>query len=61
MKTRLIWPVVTLMAFSVGWLAGSVVPLLLWPGSECHRLGGAIHALPGSGKPTECVIPWDDH
>ena len=44
-----------------GWILASALPLPLWPYSDCHRLGGAIHAAEGAGKPTECVIPWKDN
>ena len=48
-------------ALLAGWIAGSLWPLRLWPGADCHRLGGTLQALPdGPGKPTQCVIPWDD-
>ena len=45
---------------AAGWIGGSVLPLPLWPGSDCHRLGGALHGVDGPGKPTDCVIPWRD-
>ncbi len=49
------------IALLIGWLLGSVFPAPLWPHSDCHRLGGALRTLDGPGKPTECVIPWQDH
>lgn len=49
------------IALLIGWLLGSVFPVPLWPASDCHRLGGALRVTDGPGKPTECVIPWDDH
>lgn len=49
-------------ALLIGWIAGSVWPVQLWSGADCHRLGGRLQVVPdGPGKPTECVIPWDSH
>lgn len=45
-------------------LTGLLLAGLVWsalpPGAGCHLLGGALTALPGPGKPTACVIPWDE-
>ena len=49
------------MGLAIGWLLGSALPLPLWPHSDCHQLGGVLRATDGPGKPTECVIPWQDH
>ncbi|WP_146161953.1 hypothetical protein [Pseudogemmobacter blasticus] len=42
-----------------GYVLGALVPP--WHGAPCHALGGALEILPGPGKPTACVIPWDRH
>lgn len=42
-----------------GYVLGALVPP--WHGAQCHALGGALEIVPGPGKPTVCVIPWDRH
>ena len=39
---------------------GAVLYMILPHGAFCHVLGGALEVVDGPGKPTRCVIPWDD-
>jgi hypothetical protein len=61
MKKIIVGLALTSAAFFAGWAIGSVLPFPLWPSSECHQLGGSIRTIGGPGKPTECVIPWDEY
>ena len=61
MKTFALSVTLICVGLIVGWVAGSAFPIALWSHSDCHRLGGGLRVIAGPGKPTECVIPWDDH
>ncbi len=47
------------MVFGIGFVAGMAYPG--WDGKDCHVMGGSLHVVPGPGKPTACVIPWDEY
>jgi hypothetical protein len=53
-RKRLLAAALVLAALGALWLA-------LPHGAGCHAMGGALHAVPGPGKPTVCMIPWDAH
>ncbi|GLS87502.1 hypothetical protein GCM10010873_24760 [Cypionkella aquatica] len=48
-----------IFAVGCGYVAGSILPF--HGNKDCHLLGGYIEAISGPGKPTRCVIAWDNH